>query len=99
MLRKAKKKPKAGGLSGKETGLARKLAEFPAAAERAAAELKPNVVANYVFELASMFNAHYHEEKIIGSDNEVEKLALVAAAKNVIGISLNLLGIKPLEKM
>ena len=99
VLRKAKKKPKAGGLSGKETGLARKLAEFPAAAERAAAELKPNVVANYVFELASMFNAYYHEEKIIGSDNEVEKLALVAAAKNVIGISLNLLGIKPLEKM
>ena len=56
-------------------------------------------MANYVFELASMFNAYYHEEKIIGSDNEVEKLALVAAAKNVIGISLNLLGIKPLEKM
>ena len=46
-----------------------------------------------------MFNAYYHDEKIIGSKDEAEKLALVAAVKNVIGICLNLLGIKPLEKM
>ncbi|MBI4019363.1 MAG: arginine--tRNA ligase [Candidatus Aenigmarchaeota archaeon] len=99
VLRKSEKTPQPGPVSENETELARKLAEFPESARKAAEELKPNIVANYVFELASMFNAYYHEEKIIGSQNEAQKLALVGAVKNVIGISLNLLGIKPLEKM
>ena len=79
--------------------LVKKLSAFPELIEKCAKELKPNLLANYLYELTSLFNEYYQNIRIIGSDNEQEKLALVSAANIVIKNGLNLLGIKALEKM
>ena len=99
VLRKAMKKAKAGTLDAQELPMIRKLAEFPEAAAKAAKELKPNIITTYLAELAALFNSYYHENKIIGSDSEEAKLALVAAVKGVLGLGMKLLNIEPIERM
>lgn len=99
VLRKAGKKAKAGALGEAELPIIRKLAEFPEITVKAAKELKPNVMTTYLAELAALFNSYYHENKIIGSDNEEAKLALVAAVKAVLGAGLGTLDIEPIERM
>lgn len=98
ILKKAKKKPRI-SLKEEEFAIAKKLARFPEIASASASELKPNYVANYLFELAAMFNEYYHTHRVIGSDEEESRLALVSAVKIVLGSGLKLLGITPLEKM
>ncbi|MBS3074256.1 arginine--tRNA ligase, partial [Candidatus Pacearchaeota archaeon] len=65
----------------------------------AARDCKPNYIANYLFELATMFNEYYHKEHVIGSKNEFARLQLVEAVRIVLGNGLKLLGIEPLEEM
>lgn len=99
VLRKAVKKAKAGALAAQELPIVKKLAEFPEAAAKAAKELKPNVVTTYLAELAALFNSYYHENNVIGSENEESRLALVGAVKGVLGAGMKLLNIEPIERM
>ena len=107
LLKKSKKRPKlTEPQSGKaifseqlENNLIKKLSEFPEIIEKSAKELKPNILANYSYELATLFNEYYQNVRIIGSENEQAKLALVNSVKIILENSLNLLGIKSLEKM
>ena len=46
-----------------------------------------------------MFNEYYQNIRVIDSDNEQARLILVQSVKQVLENSLNLLGIKPLDKM
>ena len=46
-----------------------------------------------------MFNEYYHATKVIGSENEESKLALVKAVATILKSGLYLLGIDVLEKM
>lgn len=99
ILRKAGKKPKAGALGSDEQKTVKKLSFFPETAGQAAREYKPHLVANYALELAQAFNEYYHSVKVIGSEKEAQRLALVAAVASVLKACLELLGIEPLEKM
>jgi len=83
----------------KEIKLIRKLAQFPDFVEKCASNLKPHYLANYLAELAAAFNEFYQSIRIIGSEKEEERIALVFATKNVLASGLKLLGIEPLEKM
>lgn len=99
ILRKAKTKPKAGRLGDEEKEVIKLLAQFPDIIAKAAEQMKPHVVANYISELASSFNEYYHATKVVGSKKEAERLALVQAVSIVLKTGLGLLGIETVEKM
>ncbi len=99
VLRKAKKAPKVQALGEKEFSIVKKLSQFPAITSSAAEAMKPHLLANYLFELATVFNEYYHDEKIIGSEHEQAKLALVKAVSIAMKKGLHLLNIETIEKM
>ena len=59
----------------------------------------PNIIANYSFKTAQLFNEFYHSSQVIGSENEGFRLALVASFAQVLKNALTLLGISVIEKM
>jgi arginyl-tRNA synthetase len=103
ILRKANKKLPAKlsfpELSDKEKILVSKFAQFPEVVRNAYNSLAPNLIANYAFELAQLFNEFYHAEQVIGSDKEIFRLVLVESFAQVLANALYLLGITPIENM
>jgi arginyl-tRNA synthetase len=59
----------------------------------------PNLLCNFLYELASKYNGFYNKDKIIGSDNEDFRLALTYAVGQVLKNGLKLLGISTPERM
>lgn len=59
----------------------------------------PNLLCNYLYELASKFNTLYNKEKIIGSDKEDFRLLLTLGVGQVLKNGLKLLGIAAPERM
>lgn len=82
-----------------ELELLRKLYHFEGIVEQSAADLAPHTLATYLFELAQLFNNFYQKHKIIGSEQEVLRLALTEATGSVIKKGLDLLGIQSPEHM
>ena len=101
ILRKSKKKGKhsKAQLGEKETDIVKLIAQYPWIVRKACQEMKPSHVANYLFELATLFNEFYHSSKVIGSEKEKELLVLVSAVATVLKDGLSLLGIDVLEEM
>ena len=79
----------------------KKMSEFEDVIISAADKRMPHLIANYVYELASMFHTFYSMEKIITDDDEytLERIKLLKAIKIVINNALDLLGIIPREEM
>lgn len=84
-----------------EWELIKNCAQFPSAVANAKRSLKPSVIARYLLDLCQAFNEYYHEVPILRASNELKKsrLALISALQQVIGNSLDLLGIDTLKKM
>ena len=82
-----------------EKQLISSFAQFPEVVQQAHKDYAPNHIANYAYHLSQTFNEFYHQEKVIGSDNEQFRLALVSAFAQVLKNTLHLLGISPIEKM
>ena len=82
-----------------ETETARLLARFPEVVARAGENYSPQLVINYLLNLASSFNAFYAQNKIIGSEEESSRLALASAVAQVIKNGLWLLGIEAPAEM
>lgn len=72
---------------------------FPEVTARAARELAPNLLVNYLTELAGEWNSFYAQERIIGGENEAHKLLVARAFVNTMSNGLTLLGIPAPEKM
>ncbi|MBI2037295.1 MAG: arginine--tRNA ligase [Candidatus Liptonbacteria bacterium] len=79
--------------------LERLILHFPEVAPRAARELAPNLLTNYLTELAGEWNSFYAKERIIGGDYEAHKLMLTRAFVNTMTNGLAVLGIPAPEKM
>ena len=79
--------------------LERLIIHFPEVVARAARELAPNLLVNYLTELASEWNSFYAQERIIGGDNEAHKLLVARAFVSTMTNGLTLLGIPTPEKM
>ena len=79
--------------------LERIILHFPEVVARAARELAPNLLVNYLTELASEWNSFYAQERIIGGENEAHKLIVARAFVNTMSNGLALLGIPTPEKM
>tara|TARA_Y100000310_G_scaffold290626_1_gene317977 strand:+ start:1751 stop:3379 length:1629 start_codon:yes stop_codon:yes gene_type:complete len=102
IIRKAKKstsKMKIEKLSKSEIQLITKISLFPEIVERAGINMNPSLIANYSHELAQAFNEFYHNNKVIGSDEESFRLKLVDAFRTCLKNSLYLLGIDVMEAM
>jgi len=102
ILKKSKKKInqfKILNLEDKEIELIKKLAEFPDVVRNSFLNYSPNVIANYSFKLAQIFNEFYQHCKVIGSKEENQRLAIVQSFKLVMKNSLDLLGIDAIEEM
>jgi arginyl-tRNA synthetase len=86
-------------LNEEELLVIRSLAKFPEIVESAALLYSPNLLCNFLYELASKYNGFYNKDKIIGSDNEDFRLALTYAVGQVLKNGLKLLGISTPERM
>lgn len=82
-----------------EKNLLRKFLEFPIVMERCCTQLKPNLICNYAYELATTFSKFYENCKVIGSNKEFFRVNLVKKTKEILEICLNLLGIEAPERM
>lgn len=84
-----------------EIVLARLLTRLPEILTFAADELKPNLVANYLFQVASQFNSFYGAVNVMKSEGELKqaRLALVGATIVVLKNGLELLGIEVPQEM
>ncbi|MBI4097880.1 MAG: hypothetical protein HY426_02465, partial [Candidatus Levybacteria bacterium] len=79
--------------------LARVICQFETALNSAADTFSPNILSNYLYNLAQKFNQFYEREKIIGSDKEEEKMILVNGVGMVLKNGLQLLGISAPKKI
>ena len=82
-----------------ELNILRTLIKYEEIVHTSALQIAPNLLCNYLFDLAQKFNLFYKKHKVVGSTKEKSRLALTAAVAQVIENGLNLLGIEVLEKM
>jgi arginyl-tRNA synthetase len=84
-----------------ERKLMARLAIFPQEIARAANELAPHIMTNYLFELAGDFHAFYNAHRVMCDDSEKSssRIQLVEAVRIVLSKALNILGICAPERM
>lgn len=84
-----------------ERALALKLAQFPEAVESVAAECLPNLLCNYLYELAGRFMSFYEACPVLQSDQptRASRLKLCELTAETIRVGLDLLGIETIEQM
>jgi len=82
-----------------ELAVLRTLIKFPEVISASATNYSPNLVCNYLYDLAQKYNGFYNKDKIIGSDNEGFRLALTSATGQVLKNGLKLLGISSPDRM
>lgn len=85
-----------------ELALIKKILEFREELDRSARMLEPQVIAEYLRDLAAAFHKFYHEHRIIGAATEAERdarLRLAALCKTVFGNGLRVLGVAAPERM
>jgi arginyl-tRNA synthetase len=86
-------------LNEEELSVLRALARFSEVIETSAKSYAPNLLCNYIYDLAQKYNAFYNKHKIIGSDNEPFRLALTFGVGQVLKNGLRLLGIEAPNRM
>lgn len=90
------------GLNETEKEIIRHLYNYEETIQKAAEDLSPALIANYVYDLVKLFNSFYQNHPVLKSENENLKNFRLYLAKwvgNTIFSSLNLLGITSPEKM
>ncbi len=90
---------KAVGPDSEELAVLRSLVRFPEIITSAAKNYSPNLLCNYLYDLAQKYNTFYNAKRIIGSENEDFRLALTSSTAQILKTGLNLLGISAPEKM
>jgi arginyl-tRNA synthetase len=89
-------------LNGHEIELIEQISRFPSVVEQAASEYRPLVMATYAYDLANAFHSFYHAVPVLQSEQESTRqarLALVAAARQVLANALRLLDIQAPDVM
>lgn len=86
-------------LEDKELELVKKISFFPSVVDSAYSHLNPAEIANYSYQLSQLFNEFYHNCKVIGSEQEAFRLALVESFRQTLKNALRLLGIETIEEM
>ncbi|MBA0902032.1 MAG: arginine--tRNA ligase [Candidatus Nitrotoga sp.] len=84
-----------------EHALLQRLIDYPQVIEIAAAELAPHLITLYLKDLAADFHSYYNASRFLVEDESIKRarLALIAAAAQVMRNGLTLLGVSAPEKM
>lgn len=84
-----------------DAALAKLLPVFPEAVQRAARDLQPSRVTDYLEDLARVTHAWYHHCRVLGEPPAVEanRLALALATRTVLANGLRLLGCSAPDRM
>ena len=84
-----------------ETNVAKRLCQFAEIVPQVLNDFRPNILANYLFELANSFHTFYEACPVLKSEEPVRssRLALCELTGRVLQRGLDLLGIKVPEKM
>jgi len=84
-----------------EKTLLQRLIDYPQIIESAAEDLAPHLIAFYLKDLAADFHSYYNASRFLVEDEGVKRarLALIAAAAQVMRNGLALLGVSAPEKM
>ena len=82
-----------------ERDLVKRLAEFPRIAAEAAERRSPQALPTYAIRLADDFHRFYHHHRVLESEAQGFRLALVTATKAVIARSLDLVGVEAPDRM
>jgi arginyl-tRNA synthetase len=77
----------------------KRLAELPSVVADAVEKRGPQGVPAYAIRVADDFHRFYHEHRVLGSETEAFRLALVHAVQNVIARSLDLVGVEAPDRM
>ena len=103
ILRNAQSVPDAfeapGELAVEEKELIKRLVEFPGVVEEAVERRGPHALPNYAIRVADDFHRFYHEHRVLESEAQDFRLALVRATQVVISLSLELVGVEAPERM
>lgn len=108
IMRKGSEAYPAGGIDMRATetkeewALIKHVSRFPDAAREAARTYYPHIVANYLYQLAQIFHAFYHEVPVLQAEDEAlrnSRMELVRATATVMRTGLALLGIRVPERM
>jgi len=94
-------------LNSEELSLLRTLLYYPEIVESAAGNYSPNLLCNYLYELAQKFNVFYNKHRILDADSSGKinkattdfRLSITVATGTVLKSGLNLLGIQSPNKM
>ena len=84
-----------------EITLARKLIGFITALELTLSDLRPHFLCTYLYELSGVYSSFYNANKVMVDDISVRarRLLLCARTRTVLMTGLELLGIRPLQRM
>jgi arginyl-tRNA synthetase len=84
-----------------EAALAKKLAQFGEVVPQILDDYRPNVLANYLYELAAMFHSFFEQCPVLKSEGTTQatRLALCDVTARVLAKGLWLLGIEAPERM
>ncbi len=85
-----------------ETDLSLVLLRFSETVMNAYRENAPHKVCQYLYDLSNAFNKFYHENKIIGEEDEEKQtswIALITLAGNILTCCIDLLGIEAPDRM
>ena len=94
--------PKVLGMNLEERDLALKLLAYPEKLKAAAENFDPALLANYLYELAKIFNHFYHCQSILSAGSHKllrGRLALALKTAEVLKTGLGILGIQTLREM
>jgi arginyl-tRNA synthetase len=84
-----------------EIELTKALANFPNIVKEATEQLKPHIIASYLYNLSSQFSLFYNACPVLKAEEKTKaaRLVLIECVKRVLANGLDLLGIDVLEKM
>ncbi|MGO9566291.1 MAG: arginine--tRNA ligase [Desulfomonilaceae bacterium] len=84
-----------------EQKIMKHLADFPDTLSEAAEALEPHRITFYLMELAELFHAYYHDNRVLTEDTRMKKarLYLVEAVRQVVANGLNILGVTAPDRM
>lgn len=84
-----------------EQNLIKNLALFPEVIENAGQKAEPQVLSEYLRDLAATFHTFYHDCRIIGSEDSLlqARIALAAATQTTLRNGLSILGISSPDRM
>ncbi|MDD3861833.1 MAG: arginine--tRNA ligase [Candidatus Gracilibacteria bacterium] len=109
ILRKAKEEITASELKKDPENIQKKIDElvrifpkYPEQVSAAAQEYKPNLISNYLYELAQNFNSFYNSVPVLKAYKKTDRnyrLKIVEATAGILKNGLKLLGIEVLEEM